>query len=245
MGNLNIFLDTCVILKREFSSDQEKSNKIKRFLEQKNKVTSTYVCMELNRTFLADAETLEVLFCEVTDLKVIWEKIRKYSELNVRDRLELLFHKITEDTQSLYEAKSILKRLIKHYHSILLRGVTIIPSRTECEKGLYIRGYICRGTKSTCKVTDVVEENKPLFESIRTKLVENLQKDRKTLRICWTLNEITGNPSKTREDPRNCFDIGDILIALDVPESFTLVSEDKGFFLICEVLNVPFYHIDL
>lgn len=245
MENPDIFLDTCVILKREFSSDQKKSYRIKKFLKQRNKITSTYVCMELNRTFLADAETLETMLLEGTNLQEIWERIKKLDyEKNVKDRLELLFQKITEGVQSLYEARSILKRLIRHYHSILLREVTIIPSETGCEQGLYKPGYDCRGINSICKVINVVKKNRALFEAVRTALVENLQRDRKVLRICWTLNEVANNPSKTKEDPRNCYDIGDILIALDVPENFTLVSEDKHFFLICEILKVPFHHMD-
>ncbi len=218
---------------------------MKRYLKQRNRVTSTYVCMELNRTFLADAEMLETMLHEGTNLQDVWGRIRSLDHKeNVKDRLELLFLKTTRGVHSLYEAKSILKRLIKHYQSILLREVTVIPSETRCEQGLYMPGYDCRGINSTCKVVDVVKKNKVLIDAVRIALVENLQRDRRVLNICWVLNDIVENPSKTKEDPRNCYDIGDILIALDVPEGFTLVSEDKHFFLICEVLNIPFHHIE-
>lgn len=162
MENPDVFLDTCVILKCEFSSDEEKSNMIKRYLKQRNKVTSTYVCMELNRTFLADAEMLETMLHEGTDLQDVWGRIGSLDhEKNIKNRLELLFKKTTEGVHSLYEAKSILKRLIKHYRSILLREMTVIPSETRCEQGLYMPGYGCRGINSKCKVVDVVKRKGP------------------------------------------------------------------------------------
>lgn len=47
-----------VILDREFSRDAEKTMRIEEFLAQKNKITSTYVNMELNRTYYKDSYTL-------------------------------------------------------------------------------------------------------------------------------------------------------------------------------------------
>jgi hypothetical protein len=87
------------------------------------------------------------------------------------------------------------------------------------------------------------QKKRALIEAVRIALVENLQRDRRILNICWVLNDIVEDPVKIKKDPRNCYDTGDILIALDVPESFTLVSEDRHFFLISEVLNISFHHI--
>lgn len=214
-------------------------------MKERSKKTSTYVCMEINRTFLADIETLRTYLYEGMNLREIQERIEKLDDsLNMKDRLRLLLQRITENTQSHYEAKRILEMWIREYHSILLREVVVIPSKTECEQGHYMPRYHCRAIESMCRVVEIVEKNKTIFEAVRATLIQNLKGDHKILRICWTLNEIVNNPDKTKEDPRNCFDVGDILIALDVPRNFTLVSGDKHFFLICEVLKVPFHYID-
>ncbi|KYK38600.1 MAG: hypothetical protein AYK18_16910 [Theionarchaea archaeon DG-70] len=56
--------------------------------------------------------------------------------------------------------------------------------------------------------------------------------------------EVIEAPDKIKQNPNKCFCLGDILIALDVPEGFDLVSEDKHFFPICDVLNISFCQID-
>jgi hypothetical protein len=243
LRNQDIFLDTCVILRRTFYVDE--SGRIKDFLEKRNKKTSTYVCMELNRTFLADAETLRTYLYEETSLCKVEERIAELDDsLNVKDRLKLLLRKITEEPANLQRAKTILETLIQNYHFILLRDVAVVPSKTECEQGQYMPGYNCRGVRSMCRVGNIVEKNIALFEAVRRNIVENLRGNQRVFRICLVLDEIIKNPEKAREDPRNCFDIGDILIALDVPDDFTLVSADRHFFLICKTLKVPFHFLD-
>lgn len=245
MENAGIFLDTCVILNRAFCADHEKRRGIENFLRERSKITSTYVCMELNRTFLADIETLRTYLYEGMNFEEIHERIENLDDsLNMKDRLRLLFQRITENTQSHYEAKRILERWIREYHANLLRGVVVIPSKTACEQGHYMPGYACRGGKSLCRVVVIIEKDKPLFEAVRATLVQQVKGDRQMLRMCWTLNEIINSPNKAKEDPRNCFDVGDVLIALDVSGNSTLVSGDKHFFLICDVLGVPFHYID-
>ncbi len=246
----NLFLDTNVIINREFSDDQKKIIEIENFLNEKNKKISTYVCMELNRTVLADAKTMRTYLCDCINLGEIWKRIEALdNSTNMKHRLKLIFQKITEDASNLFEAERILKMWLRHYPSIILRGITVVPSKTNCEQGQYMPNYNCRGTKSLCRVTENVERNKALLEALRVKLVQNVKsssdEDRRKLDICWSLNEIINNPEKTKENPSNCFNVGDILIALDVPDNFTLVSSDKDFFLICEVLKIPFHHIDL
>lgn len=210
----DLFLDTNVIIKREFSDNQKKIEEIEDFLKEKNKLISTYVCMELNRTVLADAETLKTYLYDCMNLNEIRERIRALSNsTRMKHRLEL----------------------------------NVIPSKTDCEKGQYMADYSCRGIKSSCRVTENVEKNKDLLRTLKIELVQDVQdvnRDRGKLDICWSLDEIIRNPEKTKENPRNCFNVGDILIALDVPDNFTLVSGDKDFFLICEVLKISFYYID-
>jgi hypothetical protein len=245
----NLFLDTNVIINREFSDNQKKIIEIENFLKEKNKKISTYVYMELNRTVLADAKTLKTYLCDCINLGEIWKRIEALdNSTNMKHRLELIFQKITEDASNLYEAKRILKMWLRHYPSITLKEIIVIPSKTHCEQGQYMPNYDCRGIKSLCRVTENVEKNKAILEALRIELVQDVKsssdEDRGKLDICWSLNEIINNPEKTKENPRNCFNIGDILIALDVPDNFTLISSDKDFFLICEVLRIPFHYID-
>lgn len=44
-----------MILNREFSRDRDKTDAVEKFLNQKNVITSTYVNMELNRTYYKDS----------------------------------------------------------------------------------------------------------------------------------------------------------------------------------------------
>jgi hypothetical protein len=233
-----------MIINREFCGDKGKSDKINEFLRKKNTITSTYVNMELNRTYLKDAYTLDTIFRENNSMEMIKERIEQISHNSVRERLEFLFERISQDDFTLREAKIRLERIIKWYHTILLKGIAVIPSRTRCEQ-LLPEKFQCRKTLSTCRVNEIVEENKRYFEEIRKELLKSVQKDSKMLRICRNLYEIIKNPYKAKEDPRNCFDIGDILIALDVPEGVTFISEDNHFVPICEILNVSFWRFKI
>lgn len=179
------------------------------------------------------------------NLEEIRERIEALgNSTRIKHRLGMMFQKITEDVSDLYEARNIMEMWFQHYPSIILRGINVIPSKTGCEQGQYMPDYSCRGIKSLCRVTENVEKNKSLLKTLQTKLVQNVNRDRGKLDICWSLDEIIKNPEKTKENPRNCFNVGDILIALDVPDNFTLISSDKGFFLICEVLGISFHYID-
>lgn len=244
MNNSNIFLDTCVILGREFSRDREKANAVEKFLDQKNMITSTYVNMELNRTYYKDSYTLYTMLQEHTSLDEVKERIKEMHFQREKERLELIFERITADNFELHEAKIRLKRLIKWYHTILLKGVNVIQSRTRCEQCLPTGNFKCRGSSSMCRVVEIVEENKVSFEAIRRKFLENLQKDIARLRICGVIAEVIEIPDKIKQNPDKCFCLGDILIALDVPEGFDLVSEDKHFLFICDVLNTSFCQIN-
>ena len=241
----DVFLDTNVIINREFSDNQEKIMEIESFLEKKNKIISTYVRMELNRTVLADANTLKTYLHECMNLEEIRKRIDAMDDsARVKHRLGLIFHRITEDASDIYEAKEVMRMWLQHYPSIILKETHIISSKTDCEQGQYMPDYSCRGIKSLCRVTEIVEKNKSLLKTLQIELVQSVKKDRRKLDICWSLNDVINNPKKIKESPGNCFNVGDILIALDVPDNFTLVSSDEDFFLICKILGVSFYHID-
>lgn len=233
-----------MILDREFSRDRDKTDAIEKFLNQKNMITSTYVNMELNKTYYKDSYTLYIMLQEHRSLEEVKERIKEMQFRREKERLEVIFERITADNFELHEAKIRLKKLIKWYHTKLLRGVNVILSKTRCEQCLPIRNFKCRGSNSTCRVNEIVEENKVSFEAIQGKFFENLQKDITKLKICGVIAEVIKIPDKIKQNPGNCFCLGDILIALDVPEGFDLVSEDKHFFFICDVLNTSFCQID-
>lgn len=246
----NIFLDTCVILDRESSQKSEHAMKINQFLEQKNKITSTYVNMELNRTYYKDCYTLQTMLEEQKDLGEVERRINEMPPFRERKRLRLILSRITTDSFILHEAKIRLKRIIKYYHTLLLRGISIIPSKTRCEQCLSLNEFKCRGTLSVCKADDIVEKNKLSFTMIHGKLLESLQKNDYSkkkqdtiMKMCGVIAEVIKVPSKIKQNPSNCFKLGDILIALDVPKDSVLVSEDSHFFIVCGVLNVPFWRI--
>jgi len=136
LNSSNIFLDTCVILNREFSRDRDKTDAVEKFLNQKNVITSTYVNMELNRTYYKDSYTLHTMLQEHRSLEEVKERIKEMHFRREKERLELIFERITADNFELHEAKIRLKRLIKWYHTKLLKGVNVILSRTRCEQCL-------------------------------------------------------------------------------------------------------------
>ena len=246
----NIFLDTCVILDRGFSRDTESTRKIEEFLMRKNKITSTYVNMELNRTYYKDSHTLYTMLEEQKDLDRVRIRINEMPPYRERERLRLILERITADSFVLGEAKIRLKRIIKYYHTSLLREISIIPSKTRCEQCLSTNEFKCRGSYSVCRADDIVEENKSSFVMICRKFLEDLQendylqkKQNTIMEMCKVIAEVTEVPSKIKQDPRKCLKLGDILIALDVPDDFILVSEDSHFFVICDVLNVLFWRI--
>lgn len=166
-----------------------------------------------------------------------------------RKRLKLILERVTADSFILREAKIRLKRIMKYYHTLLLRGISVIPSKTRCEQCLSTNEFKCRGSSSICRVDEVVEENKSSFAVICGKFLEGLQKNddlqkkQTIMKVCEVIAEVTEVPRRTKQDPSKCFKLGDILIALDVPGDFILVSEDRHFFVICDVLHIPFWRI--
>jgi hypothetical protein len=106
------------------------------------------------------------------------------------------------------EAKTRLERLIKWYHTKLLRGVYVILSGTECEQCLPKRNFSCRGSHSMCRANEIVEKNRVSFEAIQKKLLENLQKDIDKLKICSAIAEVVEVPDKIKQNPDN---IGELI----------------------------------
>lgn len=243
------FLDTTVILSEEFGSRSIK-DEIKKSLRNRQKFSTKYVCMEVNRTFLKDAIFLHSILVEEADLSAVFQRIQSYPNMTQRKikRCLDIFSKITKKQELRVEdAIARLENLIAGLRVVLFNDISFTPSGTDCpladEEIVYIPPIYAIETRCTrkmpeCKIVEYLEENR---KNIR-KICSSLRSDEKFSKLHDFLNKMIGNEKIAKG--RNCQKLGDIIICLDSPAGFTIYSTNiKDFAIICKSLGKPFVGI--
>jgi len=245
----NAFLDTTVILSKEFGSRHIK-DEIEKSLGNKKKFTTKYACMEINRTFLKDAIFLHSLLVEEMDLSVVFKRVQFHPKISQRitNRCLDILSQITDKGQLRVEDSiARLANLITGLRKALLSDISIILSGTDCPLAdenivhippIYIIETRCTRNLPECRIVEFLEEKR---DEIR-KIWSSLASDESFGTLYDFLSKMIGNEKIAKG--RNCQKLGDIIICLDSPNGYTIYSTNiKDFAIICKSLGKPFIGI--
>lgn len=235
------FLDTSIIISREFGRQCLKE-KIKK-IENLDKYTTTFAIMEINCSLLKDAIFLYSLLIEERDLTIVFERLQQYPLTpRRRKRCLAILEKLTNKRQlRLADAITRLESLITGLHSLLLRDIKLIESKTKCPLAhirieeldqIYEISFSCKRESAKCNLEYFLKENKDnlgkilALNALNSKLLELVSKISEDSRIA---------------KGRNCSKLGDIIICLEAPSNYTIYSTNvNDFEPICKALEKKF-----
>ena len=242
------FLDTSVILSNEFGSKDVK-DEIEKSLENKQKFSTKYACMEINRTFLKDAIFLHSLLLEEMDLSVVFKRVQSYpmTQRNTKRCLDVL-SKITDKGQLRVEDSiTRLANLITGLRIALFSNISFIRSGTDCPLAdeevvfippIYVIDTRCTRDLPECQIVEYLEKNR---NNMR-KICSFLASDESFSKLHDFLSKLIENEKIAKG--RNCQKLGDIIICLDSPAGYMIYSTNiKDFAIICKSLGKPFIGI--
>lgn len=245
MSTPEAFLDTSVILSRKFGVPKEKAS-VKKAIGNRQKSSTKYIKVEINRTFLTDAIFLHYLLVEEGDLRVVYQRLRRYpTTQRKRDRCLAILESVSDKRQTRFsDAITRLQNLILGMEKALLRDVRMIDSGTNCplaDKKLEFVYPIfeietsCTRKKPACSLPQYLQKN---IKKLQT-LNQGISSDEKLKKLHKTLGIVLQNPKKGKG--RNCQILGDTIICLDAPENCDIFSTNtKDFGPICKHLGKSF-----
>lgn len=245
------FLDTTILKLRQMGIERQKKE-LKTIIGNKVKHTSTYVKMELNRTFLLDAVFLHDLLMEERNLNNVYRRLTEFP-VTPRRRircLELLSRISGKLRFDVNIAIARLENLLTEFDVIFLDDISVIVSGTECPLSYAVKSVesayevassmTCRRDAPPCRIVDYLLENKQQLKNLHT----NVAQDKEFAGICSLLTRWFEEPLVAKG--RNCMILGDIIICLDSPKKCSIVSTNvKHFELICKSLGKDFIQMKL
>lgn len=242
------FLDTTIILTREFGS-RPKKEEIRSALKEKSSMASTYSITEINRTFLKDAIFLYSVLTDEPTLHAVFERLQKFpmTERRIKRCLAIL-DKITDSKQlHVKTAMSRLENLISGTKSSLFRDVFIIESGTLCPLSqetvefdyptfkLYTS---CTKSSAKCSLAQYLNS----YISELSNLQRAISSHSKMKNMFMALEKVIADPHEAKG--RRCQTLGDVIICLDAPEGCDVYSTNAAdFAVICGALKKKFVKI--
>ena len=245
------FLDTTIVCLRQMGSEKQKEE-LKTIIGNKDKHTSTYVKMELNRTFLLDAVLLHDLLMEERNLKNVYIRLTKFPVTPRRRTrcLELLSRISGKLRFDVNIAVARLENLLIEFDVTFLDDISVIVSGTECPLAYAVESIesayevassmTCRRDSPPCRIVEYLLENKQQLKNLHTNVVQ----DKEFAGIRKLLARWFGDPLVAKG--KNCMILGDIVICLDSPEKCSVASTNvKHFGPICKSLRKDFIQVKL
>jgi len=239
------FLDTTVILTREFGSRQRKGE-IESTLKGKRKIASTYSMTEINRTFLKDAIFLYSILTEEPSLHAVFERLQKFplTERRIKRCLALL-DKVTDNKQiRIKTAMPRLENLILGTKALLFRDVSTTPSGTLCPLSqenvefaypTFKLNTSCTKSSATCSLAQYLR----VYSSELSNLKQAISSNSKMKKLCSALEKAIADPNEAKG--RRCQTLGDVIICLDAPDCCNVYSTNaRDFAVICRILKKKF-----
>jgi predicted nucleic acid-binding protein len=235
----NAFLDTSVIISREFSSQQTKK-RIAKIVDPLNKYTTPIAVTEINRSLVKDAVFLHSLLIEEMNLPKVYNRLTRYPLSDRgRKRCLLLLEKISDKRQlRVADAVVRLESLINGLHALLMRDVTLLNSKIGCPianvrpikvNRIYEMPISCRRKNARCSVDQFLAYYKDALNKILALVMFDQNLSNTVTSVTKSFNVAKG---------KNCARLGDIIICLEAPDDHTIYSTNKeDFDPICKALG--------
>jgi len=263
-----LFVDTSVQISKILGAKNLKTRILARLEQAKHSATSSYILMEFNRRMISDAVWLHGLIKEIDTLAQLLRRISQEGfgrqKQNTVQILAMLFEEHSTEMH-LVDTPAFWRRLLRSLetfidrklHEQFLAGIDLtLPSLanlTECSiayqlptkrqtqdgRSEYVYHVTCRREEARCRLPQLLQEHSNellTLEQISGKSGVNAEL-RKSLS---TLSQIRKhkqgwNAAKGR---KNCWRLSDIIIALEVPKQYTLLTTNARHFVpLCEALG--------
>lgn len=241
------YLDSSVILTRDFGYDSEK-NIIDHLIQDAEKYASRYAKMEIWRTFLKDAIYLHSLVLEEKNLPNVLQRISSIGfRPRIKDRCIKLLAKVSDDFRLRVEdATARLELLIEGMENLLFNDVHLLSTGTCCplaeekvqkETEGYTLNTRCTRHEPDCKVAPFFMKKAQTIDKLKQYLEANKIDHLK--KLIELLNKIRENPEIAKG--RNCMILGDLIICMDALNGLEIFSTNvKDFEPICSALRKKF-----
>jgi|SRR5690554_942915 len=237
-----IFLDT-TIQADKFLSDKEKKENIRRILNGKRAISSTYILGEFKSTFLKDATALYNLIndCEEVGDAVI--RFERYYKSRIVSRMAKLFGNLLKecandkqeilDRLEIYIEDMLVKRFFHSIDKVLIDNTKCIRSYAKPMKkdNVWTIDVSCRqNPQPKCNICSFLLKDK----KVDLKKLTNLSDEQ--VKVRSVIKEIIKGDSLPYGN--NCRTLGDTIIVLEAPDdSLIFTTNKKDFTPLCKILN--------
>jgi len=242
-----LFLETTIQIQKDFGTKEQRRN-IKKALQGKQLLTSTYVMMEYLRTIVADAVYIYVKLKETEDIGealIHLSELRQYEHRRA-SRCYVILGRLVDRCG--IDQDVILTRLETflewQWYDLFSYGVEEIIDETGCmltkrdvqsQEQIYRVNLRCRREEKQCQLVEFLNSKRDSLVAIREKLYhqENSQQVKISELIAEVLEDITKAQGRN-----NCWRLGDVIIALEVPDDAVLYTTNvRHFQPICAALG--------
>jgi len=260
--NNKLFLETTIQIDR-FSAEPKKKEKIDKIISQFSQIlSSTYVKMEFRRRFIQDsvylyneallgAETFSDVFLRIEKLHSDYHKRKIQGMIASFSR----FFSDTKDEEvsgplgnvNLEKAVSYFRQAIPAAWENFEYKVDALLNETDCyhaKTGPLLRGEKfdnrmskCKRTDIKCKIVEFLIQKREIFKKIYGRLCNMEHLDNEQQKIKNILEKALKYP-KNMAERQNCWNCGDVIIAVESPKKSTLFTTNiKHFEPICSEIG--------
>jgi len=255
-----VFLDTSIQVRRILSEAQE-SAVLEAVLTSSEcqAITSNYVWMEYQRTAVADYAHIYSVMRQYEDWGDLFSHALDGSRA-FRPRSAVRCTKIIgnlyRESQQLYElAQNIIElRVESGLRREFWRNVSPVSDPITCDlvsigvnyqfDGNFSVADSCRKDMASCHLPEFLDQNRAKLQSIVDYLATHKQAVKDQARVTKLLSAVIENPRNALGQAA-CWPLGDLIIALQVPEDAFLWTLDADFKLFATVLGLKIYQPSL
>jgi len=228
-----LFLETTIQIQKDFGTKERRRN-IKKELQGKQLLTSTYVMMEYIRTIVADAVYLYVKLKETEDIGealIHLSELRQYEHRRATRCYAILGRLIDRCG---IDQDVILTRLETflewQWYDLFSYEIKEIIDETECmlakrgvqsQEQVYRVNLLCRREFKQCQLTEFLNSKRDSLITIREEMYN--KEDNQQIRIYELINEVLADITKA-QGRNNCWKLGDVIITLEVPDDTVLYT---------------------
>jgi hypothetical protein len=263
-----LFADTSIQISKVLGSEEQKTRILERLERADRVVTSNYVLMEFNRRVLLDSIHLHDLMKNIKMLAELLYRIAQDGFGRQKHNMILIFSHLLEgysDGTLVIDTPEFWRKLVKGLeHSIdwqlyrqFLMGIDLtFPSLinvTECSiahqlptkrqtkegKAEYVYKYTCRRDEARCRLPQLLQEHADEL-LVLEQILEKHEAKSELKKAFPALSLIREHKEgwNAAKGSRNCWRLGDVIITLEVPEGYTLLTTNARHFVpLCEALG--------
>lgn len=251
-----IFLDTSIQTKRALSDVHEFTQIEQIIRSPENRiVTSNYVWMEYQRTIVADYAHIYDVMGQYSDwgqlITHVLDGARAFRPRSAV-RCNKIIGKLYAESRQNYEfAYDLIELQIAHkLRQEFWTHVTLVPDTVVCD--LVVDGITrrtddhfsvassCRKEAATCLLPTFLHENQTKLQKIASYLATHPRAIKDQPRVEKLLQAVIDKPQNVLGQSA-CWPLGDIIIALHVPDNAYLWTLDADFELCARVLGLKLY----